>query len=223
VELKEKQEKYQKLRDKIAACTRCSLHETRTNTVPGEGDICARIMFIGEAPGKNEDEQGIPFIGRAGKIFDQLLESIGLTREQIYLCNILKCRPPGNRNPLSTEIAACIGSLDLQIKLINPEVIGTLGNFSTTYIFEKFSMPLVKISSVAGRVINVDTPFGKKKIVPLFHPAVATYSPKKIEILLEHFQVFKDFLGERKEEEAPQVIKESQYQAGDLRDQKELF
>ena len=189
----EQQSKIDKLRAQVASCTRCSLHATRTNTVPGEGYVNADIMFIGEAPGRNEVLQGKPFVGRAGDIFDQLLDSIGLTRQQIYLCNILKCRPPGNRNPLASEISACVGSLDLQIKIVNPKVIGTLGNFATTYIFEKFQVPPEKISSVAGRVIDIETPFGPKKIVPVFHPAVATYNVHKTDLLISHFQAFKPF------------------------------
>jgi len=193
MDLTEQKSRIEKLRKQIAGCTRCSLHQTRTHTVPGEGDINADIMFIGEAPGKNEDLQGLPFVGRAGDIFDKLLKSIDLTREQIYLCNILKCRPPDNRNPLSSEISACIGSLDLQIKIVNPKVIGTLGNFSTAYIFEKFGIPPAKISAVAGKIIDVTTPFGPKKIVPVFHPAVATYNVHKTDLLIEHFQAFKPF------------------------------
>ena len=193
MDLTEQKSRIEKLRKQIAGCTRCSLHQTRTHTVPGEGDINADIMFIGEAPGKNEDLEGKPFVGRAGDIFDKLLKSIDLTREQIYLCNILKCRPPDNRNPLSSEISACIGSLDLQIKIVNPKVIGTLGNFSTAYIFEKFGIPPAKISAVAGKIIDVTTPFGPKKIVPVFHPAVATYNVHKTDLLIEHFQAFKPF------------------------------
>jgi len=193
MDFREKQQKIQKLRKQIAQCTRCHLHQTRTNTVPGEGDVDADIMFIGEAPGRNEDLQGKPFVGRAGDIFEKLLNSIGLTREQIYLCNILKCRPPENRNPQAIEINACIGSLDLQIKIVNPKVIGTLGNFSTAYIFEKFKVPPAKISSVAGEVIDVQTSFGEKKIIPVFHPAVATYDINKIDLLISHFQAFKPF------------------------------
>lgn len=188
----EKLKKIQTLRTKIAACTRCDLHKTRTNTVPGEGSVDADIMFIGEAPGQNEDLQGKPFVGRAGKVFDKLLESVNLTREQIYLCNILKCRPPGNRAPQSNEIQACVGSLDLQIKIVNPKIIATQGKFATTYIFEKFSIPFAGISQVHGKIYDVETPFGLKKIVPLFHPAVATYDPNKIEVLLKDFEIFKN-------------------------------
>jgi len=194
MELSEKQRKINDLRVKIAKCTRCSLHQTRTNTVPGEGDVDAKVMFIGEAPGKNEDLKGKPFIGRAGDIFDKLLNSVNLNRNQIYLCNILKCRPPGNRNPLSSEIAACVGSLDIQIKIVNPLVIGALGNFATTYIFQKFSIPEQKIGQVHGKIIEIDSDFGIIKVVPLYHPAVATYNVHKLPELIEDFQVFKKFI-----------------------------
>ncbi|MCB9721361.1 MAG: uracil-DNA glycosylase [Candidatus Omnitrophica bacterium] len=191
-ETTDKAGKIARLREQIAGCRRCALHETRTLTVPGEGDPDADIMFIGEAPGRNEDRQGKPFVGRAGDIFDRLLASVELTRDQIYLCNILKCRPPNNRNPLVGEIQACVGSLDLQIKIVNPSVIGTLGNFATMYILEKFGIPLRKISELAGTSLAVESEFGPKRIVPLYHPAVATYSPTKIDTLLEHFQVFRE-------------------------------
>lgn len=194
VKFREKTQQIEDLRQQIADCRRCSLHQQRTHTVPGEGNVDADIMFIGEAPGRNEDLQGKPFVGRAGDIFDRLLASVELTREQIYLCNILKCRPPNNRNPLVSEIQACVGSLDRQLKVVEPQVIGTLGNFATMYVLEKFSVPLRKISELAGQVIPVTSEFGPKKIVPLFHPAVATYSPTKIDTLLEHFQVFRQFL-----------------------------
>jgi uracil-DNA glycosylase len=193
--LEEKTARILKLRDQIASCQRCSLHKTRTHTVPGEGNVEARIMFIGEAPGQNEDLQGKPFVGRAGDVFDKLLQSVSLTRDQIYLCNILKCRPPGNRNPLATEIQACVGSLNLQLKIINPAVIATLGNFATTYIFEKFNLPAAKISYVHGKIIPVQTSNGSKKIIPLYHPAVATYDVTKMDELIQDFQVFKQFSG----------------------------
>ena len=187
----DKQEKIDKLCKQIAVCRRCALCETRTNAVSGEGSANANIMFIGEAPGRNEDQQGKPFVGRAGSIFDRLLESAGLTREEIYLCNILKCRPPKNRNPTASAIQSCIGSLDLQIKIVNPGIIATLGNFATTYIFEKFSLPPSKISDVHGKLFEVKTPFGDKKVISLYHPAVATYNSSKIDILLKDFAIFK--------------------------------
>ncbi|MFT5169528.1 MAG: uracil-DNA glycosylase family 4 [Candidatus Omnitrophota bacterium] len=178
---------------KIAKCTDCSLHEARTNTVTGAGTVDTKIMFIGEAPGKKEDEQGRPFIGRAGDIFSSLLASVGITRDDIYLCNTLKCRPPKNRNPAGEETIACAKHLDAQIKIINPEVIGTLGQYSTNYVFKKFDIPLEKITKVAGQIIEVETKFGLKKIVPVFHPAVAIYNVHRTDELMAHFQVFKQF------------------------------
>lgn len=191
MDIAEKTLRIEKLRAQIASCERCRLHKTRTHTVPGEGSLEADIMFIGEAPGRNEDLQGKPFVGRAGNIFDQLLSSVSLTREDIYLCNILKCRPPENRNPLSDEVHACVGSLDIQLRVVNPKVVATLGNYATTYIFEKFSLEPVKISQVHGRVFVKETPLGTIKIVPLYHPAVATYDPSKMGVLLKDFRVFK--------------------------------
>ena len=194
--VEEKIRRINRLRAQIAQCQRCRLHKTRTHTVPGEGSVLASVMFIGEAPGRNEDLQGKPFVGRAGDIFDRLLVSVGLTRDDIYLCNILKCRPPGNRNPLSDEIHACVGSLDIQLKVVNPRVVATLGNFATTYIFEKFGLAPAKISETHGKIINVDTPEGLKKIIPLFHPAVATYNINKIDILLKDFRILRAVLKE---------------------------
>ncbi|MCA9400497.1 MAG: uracil-DNA glycosylase [Candidatus Omnitrophica bacterium] len=188
-------QKIDRLKKQIAQCRRCDLHLTRTHTVPGEGDVEASIMLIGEAPGKNEDEQGKPFVGRAGGILDQLLSSVNLTRNDIYLCNILKCRPPNNRNPLASEIASCAGSLDIQIKIVDPRVIGTLGTFATAYIFEKFHLPPATISTVAGKKIEINTAFGPKIIVPLFHPAVATYNPTKIDVLKRDFKILKKLAG----------------------------
>ncbi|MFH1360715.1 MAG: uracil-DNA glycosylase [Candidatus Omnitrophota bacterium] len=194
--MEEKKDKIEKLKRQIARCRRCVLNKTRTNTVPGEGSADARIMFIGEAPGQSEDEQGRPFVGRAGHILDQLLESIDLKREDVYICNILKCRPPSNRNPLSDEIRACAGALDRQIKVIDPVIIATLGSFATTTIFEKFGLAPAKISAVHGKVFDTQTPFGPKKIIPLFHPAVATYDASKLDLLKKDFRIFQNILQE---------------------------
>jgi uracil-DNA glycosylase family 4 len=194
VNKKEKQEKLERVIGQIAKCKRCALHSTRTNTVPGEGDIHSKLMFIGEAPGSNEDKQGRPFVGRAGSVLDELLTSIQLKREDVYICNILKCRPPNNRNPLSDEIAACVGSLDIQIKIINPKVIATLGNFATMYILNKFNLETQKISAVSGKVFHVQTPEGTRTIIPLFHPAVVTYNPSKKDVLKKDFQAVKSHI-----------------------------
>src|SRR6056297_2494154 len=121
------------LNNQIKNCQKCNLHETRSNSVPGQGNPNADIMFVGEAPGFNEDKQGIPFVGRAGKILDKLLQSINLSRENIYIANILKCRPPQNRNPSQEEIKICTHYLDKQISIIKPKIICTLGNYATQF------------------------------------------------------------------------------------------
>ncbi|MFH1411736.1 MAG: uracil-DNA glycosylase [Candidatus Omnitrophota bacterium] len=148
---------------KIKKCRKCELAKTRTNTVPGEGDPNARLMFIGEAPGADEDAQGRPFIGRAGQLLTKIIESIGLKREDVFIANILKCRPPGNRNPLPTEMAACASYLKAQIEAVRPEVICALGKFA------------------AQTLLNTETPISKLrgefyeyqgvKFMPTYHPA----------------------------------------------------
>ena len=130
----EKDKKLEELKKEVILCQRCPLYKTRHLPVVGEGNHDAEVMFIGEAPGFNEDRTGHPFWGAAGKIFDELLTNIGLRREDVYICNVLKCRPPNNRNPKIEEIKACTPFLDRQIEIIQPKVICTLGNFSTKYI-----------------------------------------------------------------------------------------
>jgi uracil-DNA glycosylase family 4 len=179
---------------RVQACTRCELYKTRTNPVVGTGSLSARIVFVGEAPGYYEDMKGEPFVGKAGKVLDELLESIGLQRNDVYIANVLKCRPPKNRNPLIEEIQACTPYLDAQLALIQPEIIATLGNFSLTYIFDKFGLPKDKISKIHGKVFTVSTIAGVQKIVPLYHPAVATYNPNMKGTLLDDFKVLVDCL-----------------------------
>jgi uracil-DNA glycosylase family 4 len=175
----------------IKACTRCELYKTRTNPVVGTGSLSARIVFVGEAPGYYEDMKGEPFVGKAGKVLDELLESIGLQRNDVYIANVLKCRPPKNRNPLPEEIQACTPYLDAQLALIQPAIIATLGNFSLAYIFDKFGLHAKKdkISKIHGKVFTVSTIAGVQKIVPLYHPAVATYNPNMKGTLLDDIKV----------------------------------
>lgn len=181
----------ERLEKSIQACKRCELWKTRTNPVVGEGSLSAWILFVGEAPGYYEDVKGRPFVGKAGRVLDELLESIGLQRNEVYIANVLKCRPPGNRNPTTEEIQACTPHLEAQLEIIQPEIIATLGNFSLAYIFDKFGLKSEKISKIHGTIFNVSTIAGIKikKIIPMYHPAVATYNPKMKEILLEDFKV----------------------------------
>lgn len=146
----------------VAACTACRLHESRTHPVPGEGPADAEIMFIGEGPGFYEDQQGRPFVGPSGRLLERFLASIGMTREQVYIANVIKCRAPNNRDPLPTEIAACSHFLERQIEIINPRIIATLGRFSMERFF-----PGAKISQVHGRARRE----GNRVFLPLYHPA----------------------------------------------------
>ncbi len=154
------------LYEEIADCPRCALARTRSRTVPGVGSSRAEIMFIGEAPGAREDEQGLPFVGAAGRFLDDLLASIALSRADVYICNVVKCRPPGNRDPESEEIAACRPFLDRQIDIVNPRVIVTLGRFSMARWF-----PGVAISRIHGQARQIEG----RTIVPMYHPAAALH------------------------------------------------
>lgn len=162
------QEVLNQVASEVKVCKNCSLHHTRNHSVPGEGPADARILFIGEGPGMNEDNQGRPFVGAAGKLLEDLLAKAGLNRRDVFICNVVKCRPPGNRDPLPEEMLACGRFLDRQIEAINPAVIVTLGRFS----MGKF-MPGARISSVHGRATQVDG----RLVVAMFHPAAALHQP----------------------------------------------
>ena len=172
----------------VANCKKCELWKTRKNPVVGNGALNAQVMFIGEAPGYHENMQGIPFVGRAGEVFDELLKSIGLEREEVYVCNILKCRPPDNRNPFDLEIKACTSYLDRQITAIKPKVIGTLGNFATSYVLEKFGLQTEKIGKIHGKTFHIKNLLFDARIIPLYHPAAATYNPNMESVLMEDFK-----------------------------------
>ncbi|HEB64341.1 MAG TPA: uracil-DNA glycosylase [Chloroflexi bacterium] len=159
----------QQIAQEVAVCTRCPLHHSRKNPVPGEGPADADIMLIGEGPGFHENEQGRPFVGASGKFLEQLLAGIGLKREDVFIANVVKCRPPGNRDPQPEELAACAPYLDRQIEAINPKVIVTLGRFSMA----KF-IPNARISRIHGQPHRVNG----RLIVPMFHPAAALHQPR---------------------------------------------
>jgi DNA polymerase len=166
-----------------STCTRCPLAETRTKVVFGSGNSDADLMFVGEAPGAEEDRQGLPFVGRAGGLLTELLDGIGLTREDVFVANTLKCRPPGNRDPQPLEIDSCRPYLEEQVKLIQPRVIGTLGNFATRLL----TASRTPISRVRGTP-QVHTLAGRPVfLMPLFHPAAALRTPSLMETLREDF------------------------------------
>lgn len=169
----------------IRQCTDCPLHQGRTNAVPGEGSPTAELLFIGEGPGFQEDRQGRPFVGPAGKFLEELLSSIGLRREQVFIANMVKCRPPENRDPQPAEIAACGKYLDRQIELINPKLVVTLGRFSLGRFF-----PGESITRARGRVREKDG----RKIYPIMHPAAALHRQENRSIIEEDFKALPGIL-----------------------------
>ncbi|MDY6932391.1 MAG: uracil-DNA glycosylase [Halobacteriota archaeon] len=179
---------------KVSKCKRCSLSEARTNPVFGAGNTDAKIMFIGEAPGRNEDLRGEPFVGAAGRILDELLDSISITRDDVYISNILKCRPPKNRNPRKEEIEICTEYLDDQIEILNPVAIATLGNFASNYVLNKFGIATEGIGKIHGNVFHVSDISKELDVVALYHPAVAVYNYGKMDTLKRDFKVLSQFL-----------------------------
>lgn len=165
------------LRAHVGDCQRCPLSVTRSCLVYGSGDPRARLMFIGEAPGKNEDLSGEPFVGAAGKLLDELLASVDIVRSQVYITNLVKCRPPGNRDPEALEIATCAPFLARQIELVDPAVIATLGRFSSHHVLGTTS----PITAIRGRLFHVDG----RRVVPIFHPAAALYDGSKRGVLFD--------------------------------------
>jgi DNA polymerase len=186
----------------VAGCTKCRLAQGRTQVVFGVGDPKADLMFVGEAPGYHEDQQGKPFVGQAGKLLDDLLAGIGLARDQVYVANVLKCRPPGNRDPQPDEIEACESHLFRQISLIEPKVVATLGNFATKLLSGKPT----GITRVHGA--EQETRLGGRRVLlyPLYHPAAALYTPAMLKVLEDDFARLPALLGRVVEEPKPIVV-----------------
>jgi uracil-DNA glycosylase len=184
----------------ISVCKKCDLSKGRTHTVPGEGPENAQVMMIGEAPGFHEDQQGRPFVGAAGKFLDELLAGINMKRDQIYICNVLKCRPPQNRDPFPDEMASCKDYLDKQIELIKPKIIITISRFAMGRWFAD-----KKISEIHGKPKKV----GDMVILPMFHPAAALHQPSLKSVLQEDFkripQILQDMASLKEEAEEKKV------------------
>jgi uracil-DNA glycosylase len=175
----------------IAGCTRCRLAQGRTQVVFGNGDPNADLMFVGEAPGFHEDKQGFPFVGQAGKLLDQLLEGIGLSRDRVFVANVLKCRPPGNRDPMPDEIESCEPHLFRQVELIQPKLVATLGNFATKLLSGK----QLGITRVHGQEQEVTLGGRRVLLYPLYHPAAALYTPRMLTILQDDFRRIPELIG----------------------------
>ena len=182
----------EKLAKQIVVCKKCELHRSRKNAVPGEGPTHAEIMFIGEGPGAREDEQGRPFVGASGKFLDQLLEQAGVTRSEVWITNVVKCRPPGNRDPLPNEVEICTSNyLQHQIKIVNPSIIVTLGRFSMGLFFKG-----AKITQIHGQMRKVEDRF----VIPMFHPAAALHQLSLRETIMADFAKLPELLKEARAE-----------------------
>lgn len=191
-----KKEQLEKLNKQMSVCNKCALRKNCSRVVFGAGNQDAEIMFIGEAPGKKEDELGIPFVGSSGRILDKMLEGIKIKREDVYLTNVCKCRPPENRDPLPEEIKECWPWLEKQIEIINPKIIVTLGKFALNSF-----LPTAKISEVYGEIIKTKiSKLGTIKIFPLHHPAAARINKKTRSIFEEDFKKIPKLLQNKKEQ-----------------------
>ena len=186
----------------VAGCTKCALAAGRTQVVFGAGDPSSDLMFVGEAPGFHEDKQGVPFVGAAGKLLEQLLAGIGLTRDEVYIANVLKCRPPGNRDPLPEEIQACESHLWRQIELIDPRVVATLGNFATKLL----SGRPTGITRVHGQEQEVTLGGRRVLLYPIYHPAAALYTPRMLEVLKDDFARLPELMGREAAPPAPVYV-----------------
>ena len=215
----QRREQLVELYREVAGCTRCPLHAGRTKAVFGAGDADAGLMFVGEAPGAEEDRQGIPFVGRAGQLLNQLLEGVGMKREEVFIANILKSRPPANRDPQPDEIEACWPYLERQIQLIEPRVIATLGNFAT----KKLTGSPVGITRVRGTP-QVHELAGRTLFVfPLLHPAAALRTPSLVETLREDFVRLRALLAEPAPPDAGEAQAPAELPAADPASQLDLF
>lgn len=194
----EKFEEMRKIKDEVVGLKKSPLYKFRIENknlpVIGEGSHSAKIMFVGEAPGRNEAKTGRPFCGRAGQILDELLGSVGIERSEVYVTNIVKDRPPQNRDPLPEEIEIYGPFLDRQIEIIEPKVIATLGRYAMSYIMPKFdlSSELEPIGKAHGKIYKAKAKYGDIKIIPLYHPAVAVYNSHTLDMLKKDFEVLKD-------------------------------
>ena len=193
--MKDIEQKLKKIKEEVINCKKCSLYKTRTCPVIGEGNHQAKIVFVGEGPGASEDRTGYPFCGAAGKILDELLNAVEIKREKVYICNILKCRPPGNRDPQKEEIEACVPYLEKQIEIIKPEVVCPLGRFAMEFLMEKFGLKdqIQGISKIHGKVFESRSLFQKITLIPFYHPAVVTYNANMKEVLKKDFKILEKF------------------------------
>jgi len=209
------EEQLEKLAKQIMVCTKCELHRSRKKAVPGEGPTHTEIMFIGEGPGFNENEQGRPFVGAAGKFLDELLQQAGVTRADVWITNVVKCRPPGNRDPLPNEIEICTSNyLQHQIKIVNPSIIVTLGRFSMGLFFKG-----AKITQIHGQMRKVEDRF----VIAMYHPAAALHQMALKPAIMADFAKLPELLKEARAELGKSEGKEQKKKEEDEPKQMNLF
>ncbi len=209
------EQELEKLAKEIAVCTKCELHRSRKKAVPGEGPTHAEIMFVGEGPGFHENEQGRPFVGAAGQFLEQLLEQAGVTRADVWITNVVKCRPPGNRDPLPEEIEICTSNyLQHQIEIVNPNIIVTLGRFSMGLFFKA-----AKITQIHGQMRKV----GDRYVIAMYHPAAALHQMSLKPAIMEDFAKLPELLRQARAGLGKSAEKEQKKKEEDSPKQMNLF
>jgi DNA polymerase len=190
-----KEELMKAVADEVKNCSKCGLWKDRRNAVPGEGDVNTSLMFIGEAPGYWEDVKGRPFVGAAGKLLDALLSGISLSRDAVYITNVVKCRPPQNRDPLPIEVETCTPYLNRQIRILQPKIIVTLGRHATSYVLSKAGIERAEgITKLRGKVYSLKL-FGMSvSVLPMFHPAAVLHNPKYKDALHQDFRLLNSLI-----------------------------
>jgi len=183
------------VRDRARVCMRCGLWESRTNAVVGSGSLDTRIVLVGEAPGRTEDERGLPFVGRAGKVLDELLGKAGLSRDDLFIMNLVKCRPPNNRRPKRAEIGSCEPYLVEQLEIIKPRVIAPMGNSPLGFFLRRYELGRAVIGDVHGEEFLVDESWGRVTLFPLYHPAAAIYNRGLTEALEDDMKRLAGLMG----------------------------
>jgi len=181
--------------EEVHGCRLCVLSEGRLNPVVGEGSLDSPVVFVGEGPGRKEDEAGRPFVGSAGRLLDKLLSHIGLDRSEVYITNVVKCRPPGNRRPKSGEVRSCTPYLDEQLAIISPRVISPMGNSAAAHLLKRFGLGRASIGEIHGRALEVEAPWGRAVLFPLYHPAAVLYNRGLEAEQIEDFESLGRMLG----------------------------
>jgi uracil-DNA glycosylase family 4 len=189
-----KEELIGRVSKEVRGCRLCALSEGRLNPVVGEGSLDSLVVFVGEGPGRKEDETGRPFVGSAGKLLDQLLAHIGLDRSEVYITNVVKCRPPGNRRPKSGEVRSCTPYLDEQLTIISPRVIAPMGNSAAGHLLKMYDLERASIGEIHGRPFNVDVQWGSVTVFPLYHPAAVLYNRELEAELKMDFEALSELL-----------------------------